>query len=45
MTSQQKLHIAYTNFWNWFEEHEKRFHKIIRSKTYIEQGFLEPLAE
>ena len=44
MASQQKLHSAYQDFWNWFTENEKRFHKIIKSKTYIEQGFLDPLA-
>ncbi len=45
MRTEQKLQQSYREFWNWFQKNEKRFHKIIKSKTYIEQGFLDPILE
>ncbi len=45
MTTETKLNQAYKDFWVWFQKNEKRFHKIVKSKTYIEQGFLDPLLE
>jgi hypothetical protein len=44
MTTEDKLKQAYQNFWNWFRLNEKRFHKIVKNKKYIEQGFLDPLS-
>ncbi|WP_338761747.1 DUF695 domain-containing protein [Bernardetia sp. ABR2-2B] len=45
MTTEEKLNQAYKNFWIWFLKNERRFFKIVKSKKYIEQGFLDPILE
>lgn len=31
---------SYSDFWNWFQEHEKRFFNVVKNHEDIEKDFL-----
>ncbi|MBX2827732.1 MAG: DUF695 domain-containing protein [Flavobacteriaceae bacterium] len=35
---------SYSDFWNWFEQHEKKFHKVLKNRGNIKKIFFDRLA-
>lgn len=39
MSKSKKTTATYSDFWNWFQKQEKKFHKVIEGRDDIEDGF------
>lgn len=44
MEQGEKLTKSYSNFWNWFQKHEKRFYKVIKNKNNVVKNFINKLS-
>ena len=38
---QEMTITSFEDFWNWFLEHEQKFHKVVKSEKYINADFLD----
>ena len=42
--NQEDSILTYEDFWNWFQQHEKTFHKVVKGRKNLEKNFFDKMS-